>query len=223
MKRLASVICLGLLCALSAMGQATQGTQNSVPAIPETQNVPTPAPQSRKKFNATIPARFELSGGYSYRAYSPNSSTTLKLNGVYASGEYNIFSWVGVAVEGTATARKQGVASLGTSQTLGIFSVMAGPQFYPIRHRRFTLFGHILAGEGFYALSTPAYGGFPSKLTTSMSTTFEAGVGVDFRASKRWEIRLGEGDYGETGFSTGNPHQDNYRVASGVVYLIGQK
>lgn len=223
MKRLASLICLAFLCALSAMAQGTQGTQNTVPAIPEPQNVPAPAPQSRKKFDATIPARFELSGGYSYRAYSPNATTTLKLNGAYASGEYNIFSWVGVVVEGTATARKQGVTSLGTSETLGIFSVLAGPQFYPIRHRKFTLFGHFLAGEGFYALSTPAYGGFPSKVTTSMSSTFEAGIGLDFRATKRWEIRLAEGDYGQTSFSTGNPHQDNYRVAAGVVYLIGQK
>ena len=220
MKRLATMFWLGVLCASSAIAQGTQGT---VPAIPDTQNVPAPTQAPKRKYDPHTPAKFELSGGYSYRGYEPNASTTFKLNGAYLSGEYNILSWVGVAVEGSATGRRQGVSALGTSQTFGIFTVMAGPQFYPLRHRRFTLFGHILAGEGFYALSAPAFGGYPSKLTTGNSTTFEAGAGVDLRVTKHWAIRLGEGDYGETGFNQGNPHQVTYRISTGFVYLLGQK
>lgn len=213
------MIFLAGLCASSAMAQG------SVPAVPDTQSTPAPAPQAKgPKYNSRIPAQFELSGGYTYRAYEPNAATTLKLNGAYISGEYNVFSWVGVAVEGVASGRKEGVGSLGTSQTLGIFAAMAGPQFYPLRHRKFTLYGHILAGEGFYALSTPAFGGFPSKLTTSNSMTFEAGVGVDLRIKRHWSLRLAEGDYGQTSFNQGgNPQQDTYRFSTGVVYLIGQK
>jgi hypothetical protein len=167
----------------------------------------------------------EISGGYSYRAYSPTASTTFKLNGGYISADYNIFSWIGVAGEGMAAVRKQGAGTLGTSQTLSIFTGLAGPQVYPLRHRKVTLFTHFLIGEGYYYLRAPAFGGFSTRVTTSSGFAWEGGGGLDVRIKPHWSIRLVEGDYGETSFSVAqaNPHQVGYRLSAGIVYLRGQK
>jgi Outer membrane protein beta-barrel domain len=202
------------LCAQNAPAS----TDQNPPAAPTPQ--PTVAPVA---YNPRIPAKMELSAGYTYRAFSPDASTTLKTNGGFVSAEYNVISWIGAEVEATGVIRKQGTDNLGTAQTLTIFTAMGGPRIYPLRHRRISLYGHVLIGEGYYRLTSPAFGGFPAKVTTSNGFSFEAGTGVDLRLKSHWSILLGEGDYGETSFQLTNSHQDSYRVSAGIVYLWGQK
>jgi hypothetical protein len=190
------------------------------------QNAPAaPAPQAAPalEYNLRTPAKMEFSAGYSYRAFSPDASTTLPTDGGFVSAEYNVLSWIGAEVEATGVIRKQGTANLGTSQTLTLFSGMGGPRIYPLRHRKFSLFGHVLVGEGYYRLTSPAFGGFPAKVVSTTGFTFEAGAGVELRIKAHWSILLGEGDYGETSFSLTNAHQTSYRVSGGVTYLWGQK
>jgi hypothetical protein len=219
MKRLVAVLfCLSAFCAapLLAQDSSSQGDQNAQ----TTSSTPAhPAPA----YNPRIPARFEFSGGYVYRPFSPTANQTLKMNGGYASADYNIFTWLGVSGEGLGVVRKQGEANLGTSQTLSIFTGLIGPQFYPMRHRKVTLFGHALIGEGYYNLWAPAFGGFPAKRTTSTGFAYEVGAGLDVRIKAHWAIRLIEGDFGETSFSVGDPKQEGYRITAGVTYLRGQK
>jgi hypothetical protein len=169
------------------------------------------------------PAKFEISAGYTYRNYSPDPKTSFAMNGAYISVDYNIFTWLGAAGEGVAVGRISGAQNLGTAQRWGVITGMAGPQFYPMRHRKFTPFGHVLVGNGYYVLTAPAFAGFPSKTTTSSGFAYEVGGGFDLRIKRHWSIRLGEGDWGETSFFGGNPHQESYRISAGVVYLRGEK
>lgn len=232
MKKLAVLLfCIVMLrCAPVRAQDAAPPAQNppSAPAPTPAPAAPAeapaaPAPAISTRFNPRIPARFEISFGYSYRAYSPTISTTLKTNGVYASFEYNVFSWIGVYGDAAATGRTQGVQSEGTAQSLGILTALGGIQAYPLRHHKVTLFMHALGGEGYYGLRAPAYGGFASKTVTSNGFAYEVGAGLDIRIKQHWAIRAAEGDYGATSFFGGNPHQGGYRVATGLVYLIGEK
>lgn len=220
MKRFAGVFfCVAVLCAAPAKAQ------DSASASQGSSSAPAPTTKPAAPFDMRATPLLEISGGYSYRAYSPTASTTFKLNGGYLSADYNIFSWIGVAGEGMAVVRKQGAGALGTSQTLSIFSGLAGPQVYPLRHRRMTLFTHFLVGEGYYYLRAPAFGGFSTRVTTANGFSWEGGAGLDVRIKSHWSIRLIEGDYGETSFSVANAnsHQVGYRLSAGIVYLRGQK
>lgn len=222
MKRFVGVVfCVAMLCAAPAKAQDSTSASQQSPSAP----APTTATNRPAEYNTRATPVLEISGGYSYRAYSPTASTTFKLNGGYVSGDYNIFSWIGVAGEGMAAVRKQGAGTLGTSQTLTIFTGLAGPQVYPLRHRKLTLFTHFLVGEGYYYLRAPAFGGFSTRVTTSNGFAWEGGAGLDVRIKSHWSIRLAEGDYGETSFyvTQANPHQVGYRLSAGIVYLRGQK
>lgn len=219
MRRFAGILfCVAMLCAAPTKAQdSTSASQSS--------STPAPTTKHAETYNARATPLLEISGGYSYRAYSPTASTTFKLNGGYVSGDYNIFSWIGVAGEGTAAVRKQGAGTLGTSQTLAIFTGLGGPQVYPLRHRKLTLFTHFLVGTGYYYVRAPAFGGFSTRVTTSNGFAWEGGGGLDVRIKPHWSIRLIEGDYGETSFyvAQANSHQVGYRLSAGIVYLRGQK
>lgn len=221
MKRLAWVVlCVAGLCA------GPVRAQESTPAAQESSSAPPPASQKpAARYNPRATPAVEISGGYSYRGYSPNSSNTFKLNGGYLSADYNILSWIGIAGEATATVRKQGAQALGTAQTFSIFTAMVGPQVYPLHHRRATVFSHLLLGDGYYYLKAPAFGGFAANVTSKHAFSWEIGGGLDVRVKEHWSLRLIEGDYGETSFSipATNPRQVGYRVSVGAVYLIGQK
>ena len=227
MKKLAgTLVCIAVLCAAPMISRA-QETPPPAPAPQESSSTPssTPPRQPAEQYNTRATPTLEISGGYSYRAYSPTPSTTMKLNGGYLSVDYNLFSWVGIAAEGSAAVRKEGAQSLGTSQTLTIFTGLVGPQIYPLRHRKLTVFTHILLGDGYYYTKAPAFGGFSANITTKSGFAWEVGGGMDVRIKKHWSIRLIEGDYGETSFSlpSANPHQVGYRLSAGIVYLIGEK
>lgn len=225
MKKLAgTLVCIAVLCAAPII---TSAQETPAPAPQESSSAPPSTTPSRpaEQYNTRATPTLEISGGYSYRAYSPTPSTTTKLNGGYVSVDYNLFSWVGIAAEGSAAVKKEGAQSLGTAQTLTIFTGLAGPQIYPLRHRKLTVFTHILLGDGYYYTKAPAFGGFSTNITTKSGFAWEVGGGMDVRIKKHWSIRLIEGDYGETSFSlpSANPHQVGYRISAGIVYLIGGK
>ncbi len=225
MKKMAgTLVCIAVLCAAPIIASA-QERPASAPQESSSAPASTTPSQPAERYNARATPTLEISGGYSYRAYSPTPSTTMKLNGGYASVDYNIFSRLGITAEVSAAVRKEGAQSLGTAQTLSIFTGLVGPQIYPLRHRKLTLFTHILVGDGYYYAKAPAFGGFSANVTTKSGFAWEVGGGLDVRIKKHWSIRLVQGDYGETSFSlpSANPHQVGYRLSAGIVYLLGEK
>jgi hypothetical protein len=150
--------------------------------------------------------------------FTEPSQVRIGLNGAYGSLEYNILSRVGAAVEVSGGVRNQGL-----NGDLSIYSVLAGPQIYPFKHRRkLTPFVHALLGEAFYRDDFPAYGGFPHAVSTTSAFSWEVGGGFDFVHSTHWEIRLIQLDYAPTKFF-GSGTQTNYRASIGIIYRFGEK
>jgi hypothetical protein len=159
--------------------------------------------------------RTDLSAGYSLRLYTLPDYARVGMNGWYASADYNIFHWLGAAAEGTGAYRNNG-----TNGNTAIYTALVGPQFYPLGHgHRLTLFGHFLAGEAYYRVHYPAFGGFPPKINSDLRFSWETGGGVEMTRSAHWGIRLFELDYGKTHFF--GPSQNNYRLSIGVIYRFG--
>jgi hypothetical protein len=159
----------------------------------------------------------DLSSGYSLRLYTLPDYARVGMNGWYGSANYNIFRWLGAAAEVTGAYRNNG-----TNGNTSIYTALVGPQLYPFGHQhKLTIFGHILAGEAYYRVHYPAFGGFPPMTNSDSRFSWEAGGGVEMTRSTRWGIRLFELDYGRTHFF--GPAQNNYRLSIGFVYHFGGK
>jgi len=214
MKQLCALCGFVLLFMIPAFGQAEQGqaaqAPNSQAPPPEAPAPPPPPPP--------YVARYEISAGYSFRSFTQPSGVRIGTNGGYGSVQYNILSRLSAIVEVTAGFKDQGL-----NGDLSLYSVMAGPQIYPFKHRRkVTPFAHVLFGEGFYRNSYPAYGGFPHAVSTDSAMAWEAGGGFDWVHSRRWEVRLLELDYAPTKFF-GNGTKSGYRGSIGIIYRFGEK
>ncbi|MGD0963998.1 MAG: hypothetical protein ABSA57_08885 [Candidatus Acidiferrales bacterium] len=209
MKHLCAVCGFVLLFVLSASGQTAQAPPAQAPPAEAPPAPPPPPPYV---------ALYEVSGGYSLRSYAESNTVRIGLNGGYGSLEYNILSRLGAAAEVSGGFRNQGLDG-----DLSIYSVLAGPQIFPFKHRRkVTPFAHVLFGEAFYRNDYPAVGGFPHLVSTDRAFAWEAGGGFDWVHSTRWEIRLLQLDYAPTKFF-GNGTKTGYRASIGVIYRFGEK
>lgn len=209
MKHLSALCGFVLLFMVSTPGQTAQAPAAQSPPAETAPAKPLPPPYV---------SRYEVSGGYSIRTYNPTGQVRVGLNGGYGSLDYNILSRISAAVEVTAGFRDQGL-----NGNLSIYSFLAGPQFYPFKHRRkLTPFAHVLFGEGFYRDSFPAYGGFPHAVSTNSAMAWEAGGGLDMVYKTRWEVRLIQIDYAPTKFF-GNGTKTSFRASVGIVYRFGEK
>jgi len=229
MNRRAGLLVVALLCALPVCAQDTPqpspdtSTQTAPAATPSTSSQSsTSAAASKSSFDSREPAAWEISAGFALRNYSTDT-LSLKMDGGYLSVNYNILSWLGVGGEGSAVFKQQGTQSLGTREKWALFTGLAGPKVYPFHHHKVTPFAHFLIGVGYYDLSVPAFGGFPSSTSTSTALAYEIGGGLDLRIKRHWAVRLIQGGFDRTAFYGGNPNQGGYRLSTGIVYLWGQK
>ena len=165
---------------------------------------------------AQIAPHIDVSAGYSLRVFQEPSGVREGMNGWYGSGEYSVFRWLSGEVEVSGNYRNNGFEG-----NTSVYTGMIGPQFYPLGHRKITLHGHVLVGEGVYRVHFPAYGGFPSQVNLYWDKTWEAGGGIDYSRSRRWKIRVIQADFGQTHFFAHS--QNNYSASIGFVYAFGQK
>lgn len=165
---------------------------------------------------AQIAPRIDVSAGYSLRLFQTTGGVREGMNGWYGAADYRIFRWLAADAEVSGNYRNNGIQG-----NTSLYTALFGPQFYPIGHRKITIFGHVLAGEGLYRLNIPAFGGFPNEVDTTWHSTWEAGGGIDYRHSSRWTIRVIQADFGQTQFF--GHGQNNYRASIGFVYTFGQK
>jgi hypothetical protein len=217
MKKLA-VVCgflffMPMLAPLTGQEQQPPSDQNQAPSE-ETK----PAKEKR-----TFPiTKYELSGGWAFRTYYAPSLTTLGTNGWYASLDYNKFTWLGFVAEGVGTGYTQGLLNGQTK----IYTFQAGPQLYPLRHRKLTPFGHFLYGVGYYRLSVAAYGGFAANTITYVVGSWQAGGGLDLALRQQWAVRLIQFDYMTANFYPNTAAYTNrglLRFSTGVVYHFGKR
>jgi hypothetical protein len=209
MKHLCALGGFVLLCLVPASGQTAQA--------PPAKEQPADAPPAQPLPPPYV-APYEISAGYNYRTYTPTGQARIGLNGGYGSIEYNLLNRLGAVAEVSGGFKNQDL-----NGDLSIYSVMAGPQIYPFKHRRkLTPFVHVLFGEAFYRNDYPAVGGFPHAVSTDSAFSWEAGGGFNVVYKTHWEIRLIQVDYAPTKFF-GNGTKTSYRASIGIVYRFGEK
>lgn len=210
MQRLLGLSLLLITFAIPAIAQDVPASPPQAPPAAAPPETPPPAP--------VIPSKTEISGGFTLNRYNETNGTTTTMPGGYGDVEHNIIQrWLGAELQGVGGFTDQGVLG-----NLTIYTLMAGPTFYPFGHRKITFFGHILAGEGYYRNSIPASTGFPALVATHTSFAWAGGAGLDLTVSKQLAVRLAQFDYTETKFFGGTVHENNTRISVGIVYHFGR-
>ncbi len=171
----------------------------------------------------------ELGIGYSFQSWNvppvlqPN--TTLHMNGLDVSAEFNLNGFLGVDADAGWTRNTQSGA------TTNITTVMLGPQIYPIGHHRITPFAHALFGIGSFNL------GFPSSSSCTPycnnrdgNFAWAGGGGLDINISRHFAIRPVELDYEQTQFDlqylTGAPaaaNQNSWKYTAAILFHFGRR
>jgi hypothetical protein len=153
----------------------------------------------------------ELYGGFAFaRLVSGGSSTNF--NGALGSFGWNFKPWLQIVGDTSYSFVTVG----GTKNVL--YGNHYGPRYYYRSRNRWnvTPFAEAFVGGSRSDTTVSGSGGY----TTSQNTiSFRVGGGIDFRPSRRWEIRLFDVDYYRTSFGT-NAHQNNYWVSTGIVLRL---
>jgi hypothetical protein len=184
--------------------------------------VPTKA-QDFLKFNSS---KVELGGGFTYVSLvQVNGTNRENMKGFNAFGEYRVIKWVSLAVDLSGTYNfshaTQTRPSNGTTQ---LYNMYIGPRFYPLGHsHKIIPYGHFLIGPAIYGNNIPSAGGYDAYSYWDHAYSWMAGVGLDLRWKKRWNIRLIDVDWEHTKFFNQSTGQGNYRASVGIVYRFGQK
>jgi len=209
-----------LLLAFAATAMAQDVPENPAPQ-PEPSTVPA-APAAPRNM-----PKYDLSFGYTLQRFTPASNTPhINLQGWYASLNYNFFTWLGVEGQLSGDYKFQAYPN----SNISIYSFVAGPRIYPLRHHKLEPWVHILYGGAVYVARYPAFNGSGATTNASASKSLEGGGGFDLNKWKHWGIRLIEIDYQRTQFTgfpfvtlNGSYSQPSYRFSFGFTYRIGEK
>jgi hypothetical protein len=183
---------------------------------------PAPAPKpirpadTRDSWEKTLPSvrrppLVELFGGFSFnRTVGTGGYASSNLPGGLGSFAVNVKPWLQVV--GDSSYNFQTVSGAKTI----LYANHYGPRYYyrGLRLLHITPFAEALIG-GSRADTTIT--GNPT--TSQNCISFKVGGGIDYRASRRWEIRVVDVDYYRTSFGT-NAHQTNYWISTGVVLRL---
>jgi opacity protein-like surface antigen len=153
----------------------------------------------------------ELFGGFAFaRMVSGGSSTNF--NGAVGAFGYNLKPWLQIVGDSSYSF----VTVSGTKNVL-YGNHYGGRYYYHPRNRwSITPFAEALVGGSRADATISGAGGYT---ISQNSISFKVGGGVDFRPSRRWEIRLFDVDYYRTSFGT-NAHQNNYWASTGIVLRL---
>jgi len=201
---------------VSAEPAAAPAQPEPAPAQP-----PAPAPRpirpadTRDSWEKTLPSvrrppLVELFGGFAYnRTPGTGGAASSSLPGALGSFGINAKPWLQIV--GDSSYNFQTVS--GTKTIL--YANHYGPRYYyrGLRHLHITPFAEALVG-GSRADTTIA-----GSTSSQNCISFKIGGGIDYRASRRWEIRLVDVDYYRTSFGT-DAHQSNYWISTGVVLRL---
>jgi hypothetical protein len=153
----------------------------------------------------------ELYGGFAFaRLVSGGSSTNF--NGALGSFGWNFKPWLQIVGDTSYSF----VSVSGTKNVL--YGNHYGPRYYYRSRNRWNLtpFAEAFVGGSRSDTTVSGSGGYT---TSQNAISFKVGGGIDFRPSRRWEIRLFDVDYYRTSFGT-NAHQNNYWASTGIVLRL---
>jgi hypothetical protein len=163
--------------------------------------------------------KLEVGGGYAFLSWGIPASigSRVNMNGWDSNADYNLSRNIGIAFDAAGTRNYQGL-----NGTQGIYTFMAGPQFYPVGHHKLTPFVHVMAGLGHYSLYLPPDPPFPSENYSENHLAIGFGGGIDAAVNSMVAIRVAQVDYERTVFNVENfPAQNNFRFSTGVIIRFG--
>jgi hypothetical protein len=201
---------------------APAAAPDPAPAQPAAQPAPIkPAPTSIRpadtrdtweKTNPSVrtPPMLEFFGGFAYnRTAATSGYSSTSFNGALGSFGYNFKPWLQIVADTSYNF----VTVAGTKTIL--YGNHYGPRYFFRRPNRFHLTPFAEAFIGGSRADVTSGG-----VTTSQnSITYKIGGGVDYRASRRWEVRIVDFDYYRTAFGT-DSHQNNYWFSTGIVLRL---
>jgi hypothetical protein len=182
------------------------------PARPAPAIRPVDTRETWEKPNPSVrtPPLLEFFGGFAFNRMSNGAGySSSNFPGALGSFAYNFKPWLQIVAD----------TSYNYDTVSGTKTVLYGNHYGPRYYYRGLGRLHITPfAEAFI-------GGSRADVTASGSTTsqncisYKIGGGIDYRASRRWEIRLFDFDYYRTSFGT-NAHQTNYWASTGVVLRL---
>jgi hypothetical protein len=157
------------------------------------------------------PPMLELYGGFAFaRMQGASGYSGTNFNGALGSFGVNVRPWLQLVGDSSYNF----VTVSGTKNVL--YANHYGPRFYyrGLRRLNITPFAEAFVG-GSRADVTPTGG----PTTSQNCISYKVGGGIDYRASRRWEVRAIDFDYYRTSFGT-NAQQTNYSISAGVVLRL---
>jgi outer membrane immunogenic protein len=168
---------------------------------------------------AQLDSHFEFGADYNWMHSNAPSGGCGCFSGNGADG------WAGWRLTPTLSVVGEGAGQRAsninsTSAGLTMYSFLGGARYTIHSRRRLMPFGKVLAG-GAHASGelTPLSSGAAGSATVFAMT---AGGGADFAISPGLSVRLVDAEYFYTRFNNGtNDHQNNVRLAAGIVIRLG--
>jgi Outer membrane protein beta-barrel domain len=151
----------------------------------------------------------------------PANGSSLGMNGILLSGNADFSRRFGIKVE---LGYSRAFDAFNTGHSADMLTYMGGPVFYPIRHRKFNVFGQILfGGARETGVNVTSNGGL--LLGYDNRFAWSGGVGVEYRISPALSLR-GQAEYLRTSFYNSNivlQGQNNIRSSISLIYTFGHR
>jgi opacity protein-like surface antigen len=159
--------------------------------------------------------------GYTYLNAQVPAAGRISEQGLAAGLTTDFTNRIGIRLEATYT---RNYGAFGLPRHNDVLAYLAGPVFYPVRHRRFAVYGETLFGAARVAGATVA--SHSSDISGGWTNDFawSAGGGVEAGVSRAWTVRTGA-DYLQAKFFSPNGAihgQGNVRIIVSLVYAIGK-
>jgi hypothetical protein len=181
--------------------------------------VPTTTAQSPHA--AAIGSHISASLGYSFTSLAVPSSNRIGLNGIDAALTIDVIPHLGARVD-LGYVRASDVFNSGNHSD--ILSYLAGPVFYPVRHRNLAIFAQGLIGAARVTGAVPlSSGGFLTGYVNQFA--WAVGTGFEYHVYESIGFRIGA-DYLHTRYSDPSlviRGQSNVRVTGSFVYFFGKR
>ncbi len=153
----------------------------------------------------------ELFGGYAFARFASGGTST-NFNGALGSFGYNFKPWLQIVGDSSYS-----FVTVSATKNV-IWGNHYGARYYYHARNRWSVtpFAEALIGGSRADTTVTGTGGYS---TSQNCISYKVGGGLDFRPSRRWEIRLVDFDYYRTSFGT-NAHQNNYWASTGIVLRL---
>jgi len=201
-----------MLCATHASAQSPVAAARS--------EAPVAAATVKNPVAAARGKTIDVSLGYSYLSHGESNSNRVGLKGADAAFTLGT-SRLGIRAD-LGYARAANVH--GTGRHSDVLSYLAGPVFYPARHRHFDTYIHALVGAARVSGPVPRNGGGFLLGGWATGYAWAVGGGVDYWILHSMAIRTGV-DYMRTAYfdsSLAIRGQNNIRTTATVVYYFGR-